>query len=68
MFNDVYISDRKHMEVLPGPFSDFSDEAWERGYLQVQYVKLLIMSAFGLLAELLIVNRVLTSVCWLLHN
>ena len=30
-YDDVYISDRKYMEMLPGPFSDLSDEAWQRG-------------------------------------
>ena len=30
-FDDVYISDRKYPEMLLGPFSDFSDGAWERG-------------------------------------
>ena len=31
-FDDVYISNRKYMEVLLGLFSDFLDGAWEQGY------------------------------------
>ena len=27
------------MEVLPGPFSDFSAGAWERGYLSLSFTE-----------------------------
>ena len=35
--SEEVIVDRKCTEALPGPFSDFSDGAWERGYYRYTY-------------------------------